>query len=73
MILTFKIFFLLRAIQAAIDLAAHIIADKGLGLPGSLREHFTVLKRAGVIEQDLAEKWKPWWDSGILLSMSIRT
>ena len=29
-----------RAIQSSIDLAAHIVADEGLGLPQELRENF---------------------------------
>ena len=47
---------LLRVVQTAIDLAAHIIADEGLGLPGSLREHFRLLKDAGVMSGNIAEK-----------------
>ena len=47
---------LLKAVQGAIDLAAHIIADEGLGLPESLREHFTLLKDAGVLDTNVAAK-----------------
>lgn len=41
-----------RAIQSSIDLAAHVIADEGLGEPNELREHFDLLARAGVISGD---------------------
>ena len=44
-----------RAIQAAIDLAAHIVAEEELGLPSSLRENFKLLERAGIIPSELAE------------------
>lgn len=45
-----------RAVQATIDLAAHIIADEGFGLPGSLREHFKLLVENNIIPGDLGEK-----------------
>jgi len=45
-----------RAAQASIDLAAHIIADEGLGLPASLREHFTLLEENKILSKDLCEK-----------------
>lgn len=45
-----------RAVQNSIDLAAHVIADEGLGIPGELREHFDLLERAGVINDDLRKK-----------------
>jgi len=45
-----------RAIQAAIDLAAHIIADEGYGLPESLRDHFVLLVSNKVIPNNLGEK-----------------
>jgi uncharacterized protein YutE (UPF0331/DUF86 family) len=45
-----------RAIQATIDLAAHVIATEGLGLPTTLKEHFQILQRAGVIPEFLANK-----------------
>lgn len=47
---------LLRAVQGAIDLAAHIIADEGLGFPESLRGHFTLLKEADILDGNLAGK-----------------
>lgn len=45
-----------RAIQAALDLAAHTIAAHGWGLPDSLKKHFTILEREGVISADLARR-----------------
>jgi uncharacterized protein YutE (UPF0331/DUF86 family) len=38
-----------RAMQSAIDLCAHIIAADGLGLPGTLKENFSLLEKAGSI------------------------
>jgi uncharacterized protein YutE (UPF0331/DUF86 family) len=43
-----------RAVQAAIDLAAHIVASEELGLPDSLRANFTLLEHAGILEPRLA-------------------
>lgn len=45
-----------RAVQSSIDLAAHIIADEGLGIPSELREHFDLLEQAGVISGDQLKK-----------------
>ncbi len=45
-----------RAVQSAIDLAAHIVSDEGLGLPAELRENFSLLEKAGVIGSDLSQK-----------------
>lgn len=45
-----------RAIQASIDLAAHIVADEGLGVPQELRENFDMLSRQGVIKEKLAKQ-----------------
>jgi uncharacterized protein YutE (UPF0331/DUF86 family) len=45
-----------RAIQSTIDLAAHIIAEEGLGLPESLRDNFVYLEDAGIIPDELAKK-----------------
>lgn len=38
-----------RAVQAAIDMAAHIAASQGYGVPGDLKENFILLKDGGVI------------------------
>jgi uncharacterized protein YutE (UPF0331/DUF86 family) len=45
-----------RAMQSTIDLAAHIIASEGLGLPANMKEHFLMLQRAGIISEFLANK-----------------
>lgn len=45
-----------RAVQSCIDLAAHVIADEGLGLPSELKENFVLLERAQVIDQPLSER-----------------
>ncbi|MHB8829065.1 MAG: type VII toxin-antitoxin system HepT family RNase toxin [Syntrophales bacterium] len=45
-----------RAIQAAIDLAAHIVAAEGLGLPETVRENFVLLQKAGVLSTECGGK-----------------
>jgi len=45
-----------RAVQSAIDLCAHIIAADGLGLPGTLKENFSVLQKAGILPLPLATR-----------------
>ena len=47
-----------RAIQGAIDLAAHVISSEGLGVPQDLKESFDLLRGKGIIPYDLAEKMK---------------
>ncbi len=42
------------AVQAALDVASHIVSDERLGEPGSNAELFTLLARAGWIDDDLA-------------------
>ena len=48
------------AVEAAIDLANHWIADQGLRTPDSNRDSFTVLEEAGEIEAPLAERMRGW-------------
>lgn len=43
------------AVQSAIDLASHVVADEGLGLPSSLKETFPLLQGHGILEEDLAK------------------
>ena len=43
-----------RAVQAAADLAAHVVTAEGYGLPDSLAASFTLLEKHGVIDADLA-------------------
>lgn len=45
-----------RAVQSAIDLATHIVSDEGLGLPGELKENFSLMEKAGIIPKVLSEK-----------------
>ena len=40
------------AIQAALDVASHIVSDERLGEPGSLRELFELLARGGWIQAE---------------------
>ena len=47
-----------RAIQAALDLAAHVVASEGLGMPQELKEHFTILERSGIVSSVLADQMK---------------
>jgi uncharacterized protein YutE (UPF0331/DUF86 family) len=44
------------AIQAAMDIASHIVSDDRLGEPASNRELFDLLARAGWISGDSAER-----------------
>jgi uncharacterized protein YutE (UPF0331/DUF86 family) len=44
-----------RGVQAAIDLAAHIVADEKLGLPESLKENFILLETAQIIQLSLCK------------------
>ena len=48
------------AAEAAIDLANHWIADRGLRTPDSNRDSFTVLEEAGEIDAALAERLRGW-------------
>lgn len=43
-----------RAVQSAIDLAAHVVADDNLGIPSSLKETFSLLEDQGVLDHVLA-------------------
>jgi len=42
-----------RAVQATIDLAAHVVGAEGLGLPRDLRENFRFLANNRIIPQEL--------------------
>ncbi len=43
------------AIQEAIDIAFHVVADEGWGMPGSYAEAFKVLAERGVLDAALVE------------------
>lgn len=47
-----------RGIQATIDLATHIVASQGLGLPETIKDNFQLMKNAGVITSDIETKMK---------------
>ena len=52
-----SIFFNIQmAIQNCLDIAAHIISDENLGVPGSNNEMFYLLEDNGYIKKDLTEK-----------------
>ena len=44
------------AIQNCIDIAAHIISEEGVGVPGSLTEMFYLLEENGYLSERLTEK-----------------
>lgn len=46
---------LLVAIQEAVDIAFHIVADEGWGVPSSYAEGFEILVRRGVIDAQLSD------------------
>ena len=45
-----------RAIEAAIDIAAHIVASEGLGLAAQIKDNFRFLNEAGIIDEKLLKK-----------------
>lgn len=45
-----------RAVQAAVDLATHVVTAEGYGLPDSVAAFFSVLQRHGVIGPQLGER-----------------
>jgi uncharacterized protein YutE (UPF0331/DUF86 family) len=48
------------AAQCAIDAALDLISRRGLGVPQTYREAFTVLTTAGVIDAQLAKELQSW-------------
>lgn len=46
----------LRACEQTIDLVNHVIKSEKLSIPTSSSESFDLLREAGIIEQELAEK-----------------
>jgi uncharacterized protein YutE (UPF0331/DUF86 family) len=48
------------AVEAALDLGNHWIADRGLPSPDANRDTFTVLEKAGEIPPELAERLRGW-------------
>ena len=47
-----------RAIQGAIDLAAHVVSSEGLGVPQDLKDNFDLLRGKRILPYDLSEKMK---------------
>ena len=47
---------LTRAVQATLDLAAHVVATEGYGLPDTLAATFTLLEKNGIVDSDLADR-----------------
>ena len=47
-----------RACEAAIDLAMHIVSEKGLGIPQNSRDAFDALRNNNMISADLNKKLK---------------
>ena len=47
-----------RACEAAIDMAMHIVAERGLGLPQNSREGFELLTVNNIIEGKLTDRLK---------------
>lgn len=43
------------AIQAALDIASHVVSDERLGEPATNTQLFDLLARAGIIDRDLSE------------------
>ena len=44
------------AIQSCIDIAAHIVSDEGMGVPGSFNEMFYLLEENKYLSSELTEK-----------------
>lgn len=47
-----------RVIQSSVDLAAHIVADEGWGMPRELRENFDLLSKNNVLTEDLTKRMR---------------
>jgi len=45
-----------RAIESTIDIAVHIVASEGLGLATTIKENFSLLKDAGIIDDTITRK-----------------
>lgn len=51
-----------RAVQAAIDLAVHVIASEGLGIPETIKDNFVKLEQAGILHKGLSAKMQSMAD-----------
>ncbi|MBI4549293.1 MAG: DUF86 domain-containing protein [Ignavibacteriae bacterium] len=45
-----------RAVQSSLDLALHVVASEGLGLPESLKENFMLLGKAKILSKKETER-----------------
>lgn len=54
------LFALYRAVQLALDLGQHVIAERGLPVPSAYREVFRVLSDAGLISAELSPELQGW-------------
>jgi uncharacterized protein YutE (UPF0331/DUF86 family) len=54
------LFALYRAVQGAIDLGQHLIAEKGLPVPSAYREVFRALADAGILSPGLGIRLQGW-------------
>ncbi len=52
--------YLQLAIECALDIANHLIADGGLEAPDSYRDAFVILARHSVLDADLARRLQGW-------------
>lgn len=50
------LFNLQTAIQNCVDIAAHIISEKGFGVPGSTNEMFYILEENEYLDKEITEK-----------------
>lgn len=48
------------AAECAIDLAHHLIADRGWSTPATYKEAFAVLQREGVLSEQLSDQMSNW-------------
>jgi uncharacterized protein YutE (UPF0331/DUF86 family) len=47
---------MLVSVQATIDIASHLIAEKGLSKPATYRESFEILGKSGLMGEELASE-----------------
>lgn len=45
-----------RAVQSAIDLAAHVVASEGLGISDTVKGNFVLLEKEGILGKRLSKK-----------------
>ena len=48
------------AVEAALDIANHLIADAGYEAPETYRDAFAILARHGVLDDDLGSRLQGW-------------